>query len=406
MKNRTDYDIIVCGAGVIGLAQAALLRADGWRVAVVEAAPPRRFDPEEGYDLRALAITPASRRVLELAGAWPAIEAVRIGPCERMEVWDAAGCGRIGFDAADLALPALGWIIEEGLIADALEAALDGVSFLRPVALQDFAVTDEEVLLQLADGRRVSARLLVGADGARSRVRRLAGIGERERDYRQHALVATVRCERAHERTARQCFLPTGPLAFLPLDEPRTCAVVWSTTPEAAARLERLAPAEFAAELSMAFEQRLGAVEPVGRCGRFPLVRGHATEYVRPRLALVGDAAHHIHPLAGQGANLGLMDVVTLTHCLREARERGREDPGRLPALRRHARWRRGENLQMIAAMDLFRELFGSANPLLAAARGAGMRLVDRLPPLKEELMLRAMGLAGDLPPEVRAAAA
>ncbi|RME33543.1 MAG: ubiquinone biosynthesis protein UbiH, partial [Gammaproteobacteria bacterium] len=249
-------------------------------------------------------------------------------------------------------------------------------------------------------------RLLVGADGARSRVRQLAGIGERVRDYRQHALVATVRCEQPHGRAARQCFLPTGPLAFLPLDEPHTCAVVWSTVPEEAARLEDLEPGPFATELAAAFGRRLGAVELAGRRGRFPLVRGHAREYVRPRLALVGDAAHHIHPLAGQGANLGLMDVATLAHCLREARERGREDPGRLPTLRRYARWRRGENLKMIAAMDLFRELFGTSSPAVAALRGLGMKVAGTLPPVKEAIMLHAMGMEGDLPGEVRPARA
>jgi len=266
------------------------------------------------------------------------------------------------------------------------------------VALQDYQTGPEHITLQLADGRRPTSRLLVGADGARSQVRELAGIRERTRDYHQQALVATVRCEQPHQRTARQRFLPTGPLAFLPLDQPDTCAVVWSTTPEEAERLERLASGPFASELAEAFEHRLGAVELAGRRGRFPLIRGHAGDYVRPRLALVGDAAHHIHPLAGQGANLGLMDAATLAHCLRQARDQGHDDPGRWLSLRRYARWRRGENLKMILAMDLFRDLFGNANPLLAGIRGCGMNLLDRLAPAKETIMRHAMGLEGDLP--------
>ncbi len=245
---------------------------------------------------------------------------------------------------------------------------------------------------------------MVGADGADSRVRALAGIDEHRREYDQEAVVATVTTERSNPAIAWQRFLTTGPLAFLPLADGRS-SIVWSTGPAEAARLVELPEDEFRAVLGEAFEHRLGAVTAVGRRARFTLRRAHAARYVGPRLALVGDAAHVVHPLAGQGVNLGLLDAATLAEVLLQGRARGC-DLGALALLRRYERWRKGENLAMLAALDGLKRLFGASAPPLRWARSAGLSLVDRFPPAKRFFMRRAMGLEGDLPAAARAPAA
>jgi len=305
------------------------------------------------------------------------------------------------FDSAAICEPLLGYIVENSLLCHALEEVINGletVRWYRPASLQGFVVEAQHVHLELAAGNSLAARLLVGADGGRSQVRRLAGIGTRARDYHQSAVVASVRTALPHQDIARQRFLPSGPLAFLPLADPQHCSIVWSTHPGHAECLREMAPVAFEQTLSESFEAALGAVELLGERATFPLSRLHASAYVKPRLALVGDSAHRIHPLAGQGANLGLMDVAALAQVILDARGQGHQDCGRYALLRRYERWRRGENLAMMLAMDLFRDGFGSGNALLRGLRGMGLGIGNRCDLLKVAVMRRAMGLQGDLP--------
>jgi 2-octaprenylphenol hydroxylase len=397
----TDFDVVVAGAGMVGGTLACALLSEGLTVALVEAAPPARPSPvalSDPFDLRVSALTRASEAVLRRLGVWDGVERRRVAPYHEMFVWDEGSDGAIHFDSADLAEPALGHIVENRVLVEALEERLGGLSGLRwlrpdgPVAL---SVGTGAVVLRLTR-ESVSARLVVAADGARSRVRSLAHIGCPASPNGQEALVATVRTERHHADTAWQRFLATGPLAFLPLPE-GYCSIVWSAPPARVAELLALSDDDFRGGLGEAFEGRLGAVTWVGRRASFPLYRQHAERYVRPRVALVGDAAHTIHPLAGQGVNLGLLDAAALAEVLAGAR-RSREDIGDLAVLRRYERWRRGHNALTQAAMDGFRLLFGATTAPVAALRGLGLRLTDGALPVKRALMRQAMGLSGDLP--------
>lgn len=390
------YDVIVVGGGMVGATLACALGQGGLRVGVVEAREPRLFDPHADYDLRVSAISRASQRIFTGIGVWPGLLARRVSPYRHMCVWDATGPGEIHFDAADLGEPDLGHIIENGVIQDALRErlrSLESVDWICPAQLRALRVTRTGAQIELDDDRVLEAALVVGADGAQSRVRDLAGIGLRAQAYGQKGVVATVAMERSHERTAWQRFLPTGPLAFLPLADGR-CSIVWSTSDAEAERLLRLTDADFADVLGKAFGLRLGRITGVSPRAAFPLRGSQADRYVQPRVALVGDAAHTIHPLAGQGANLGFLDAAVLAELL--LAKPG--DAGALSLLRRYERSRRGENLLMMRAMEGFKLLFGSEQATLRWARNLGLRLTDRAGPLKDLIMRRAMGLSGDLP--------
>jgi 2-octaprenylphenol hydroxylase len=400
-----DFDVIVIGGGVAGLTLAALLGRNGISVAVVESST---FDEKTigaDYDLRIFAVTEASARILERCGAWQGVLKRRHGSFRRMEVWDENSPGSIRFDSARLAAPTLGYIVEQRVLLAALWEGLStipSVTIYRPTTLNSWSLESEHLAVALADGRRLTSRLLVGADGAESRVRDLAGIGHVRRDYDQHALVCNVRTELAHEDTARQRFLATGPLAFLPLDDPYMSSIVWSTSPARCAQLATLEAEEFCATLGAAFDSRLGRVVATGARASFPLARAGAERYIATRVALVGDAAHTIHPLAGQGANLGFLDSASLSEVVINARNTDR-DIAAMRVLRQYERWRSGENRRMMAAMDAFKVLFGSRVPAIKWLRGLGLQLTDRSEMLKEWIMRQAMGLSGDLPAAARA---
>jgi 2-octaprenylphenol hydroxylase len=403
-RAATQFDVCIVGGGVVGLAHAALLAGDALRVAVVEAAPPGVDAMAAEHDLRVFAITCASARILARAGAWQRVLSQRLGHFRRMQVWDANSSGRIEFDSAQLAEPTLGYIVEQRVLKGALESALQGaanVVMFRPASLESWSTDDEHLAINLGDGRFLTTRLLVGADGSESRVRALAGIAHERRLYDHHAVVCNVRTALAHGDVARQRFLASGPLAFLPLDEADLSSIVWSTSPAEAMRLRALDEGAFAAELAAAFEYTLGDVTHVGARAAYPLSRANAGSYVQPRIALIGDAAHSIHPLAGQGANLGLLDAAALAECVHEAAAHGR-DIGSMRVLRRYERWRSGENRLMQQVMDGFKVLFGTRSAPLPWVRGMGLRMVDQAPIAKEWIMRHAMGLAGDLPAVAR----
>lgn len=383
-------DVLVVGGGVVGASLALALTRQGMRVAVLEQREPRPFDPAGDTDLRVFAVNRASQRLFEALDVWPAMVDRGVSPYQAMEVWDARSPGRIRFEAADVGEPDLGHIVENRVIQWSLWEALAaaGVERLCPAGLAGLEVMSDGVFAALEDGRTVRARLVAGADGARSRVRALAGIGVDSTRYGQHAVVANVTTGRDNAATAWQRFLPSGPLAFLPLADGRS-SIVWSTGSAHAERLLALDDAEFCAQLGAAFEWHLGPVTATGPRASFPLAGSQARRYVRARIALVGDAAHTIHPLAGQGANLGFADAAALGQVLGARPER---DPGDLRTLRAYERMRRGENWVMMRAMEGFNALFGSGLPVVEIARGLGLTAVDRLPAVKNGFLRRALG--------------
>lgn len=415
-STATDFDILIVGGGMAGAALACALGAadTGWRIGLVEQAPPQDTDmgPVDdsllGFELRVSALSLASQYFLDRLGVWRDIQARRASPYTGMYVWDAEGTGHIEFQAADLYEPALGHIVENRVTQTALWRRLRQLP-VEPLADRVLAWQPLERGSQviLGDGRTLRARLVVAADGADSPLRRMAGIGTREWDYQQMAIVATVATEQSHQRIAWQRFLDTGPLAFLPLrgrDGAQFSSIVWSTTPEAAQRLLALDDAAFRQELGLAFEHRLGSVTGVSRRAAFPLRQRHAKTYVRPGLALVADAAHTIHPLAGQGINLGLLDVAVLADELLRARERELAIDD-LAVLGRYQRRRMGHNLGMMAVMEGFKQLFGADALPLRWMRNTGMRLLNGHGLLKNRIVAQAMGrdlLPARWQPEVR----
>lgn len=399
MTEHDDYDVVIAGGGMVGAALACALGGSPLRVALLEGAPLERIQPGPDIDLRVSAISYASQHIFAAVGAWAGMVARRVSPYRDMIVWDGSGFGQIHFDSAALNEPLLGWIIENRVIQHALLERVQtfpNIDLLCPATLQQFSHQPQHLSVQLADGRELQTRLLVGADGGDSRVRQLAGINTGGWGYDQQAVVATVATTQPHGAAARQRFLPTGPLAFLPLADGR-CSIVWSTTPDQAHALLAMSKNAFATELGAAFDHKLGDIVDVGPRGAYALRLQHAHSYVKSRIALIGDAAHVIHPLAGQGVNLGLLDAAALAEVLLEATAQGR-DVGAFGVLRRYERWRKGDNLLMLGAMDGFKRLFGSTLPPVRWLRGLGLTLADAAGPVKHLLARRAMGLAGDLP--------
>ncbi len=388
MKN---YDVIINGGGMVGATLACLLAKQGKTVAVIEAFAAKPFSADDPYDLRVSAISRASQQALINAGAWDAIQAMRSCPYEAMHVWDAAGDGEVHFDAAELGEPDLGHIVENRVIqlavADALTAE-DNASLYQPNRLKDFIVEAEKVTVTLDNDEQITAPLLVGADGANSRVRTLAGIDIAFDDYGQSGLVTVVKTEKPHDYTAWQRFQSTGPVAFLPLAD-GSSSIVWTLPSDLADYYCSIKKNDFKKALAEALDYKLGKVTKVGDRGAFPLRGSQAKPYVKERIALVGDAAHTIHPLAGQGVNLGLKDAVELVAQLAN----NKADLGSIKTLRRYERARRGDNVLTMRAMEGFRLLFGhSANPV-KSARNFGMKLFDQIPMVKNEVIRKAMGL-------------
>jgi len=398
-----DSDVVVAGGGMVGAAFALACSGKGLSVAVVESRAPRRDWPKGEVDLRVSALSRASQRMLTRLGAWRRIAELGASPYRCMRVWDAGGIGSITFDAADLGEPDLGHIVENRVIQLALWERLEqapDVTLVCPASIADLQRGPDGARLVLGDRRVLACRLLVGADGRDSLVRELAGIPTRGWDYGQSAIVANVVPELWHEETAWQRFLPTGPLALLPLADGR-CSIVWSASDPRAEELLGLDDAAFSQALTESSEGRLGQIRADGPRASVALRLQHAGHYVEPGLALIGDAAHAIHPLAGQGVNLGFLDAAELSSALDVALER-RRDIASLWTLRRYERARRGDNLAMLVAMDGFKRLFGNRFPPLAAARGLGLALADRAGPVKRFFMERALGLGTGLPPLAR----
>lgn len=393
-----DYDIIIVGAGMVGATLACALGQQGFQIALIEAYKPDFDWPTDSADQRVSAITRASQNIFESIGVWESMIQQRVSPYREMRVWDATGSGAIHFDSADLGVPLLGHIVENRVTVFALHKQLEtlkNVTLLMPATVTELNIESEKSQVTLDDGQTLTANLLVAADGSRSKVRELAGIETTGWPYHQHAVVAQITTSASHQETAWQRFMPDGPLAFLPLAD-GSSSIVWSTTPEHAEELLALDETDFLDQLQKTFGDSLGRMLKCGSRAAFPLRMQHAKTYTQPRLALLGDAAHTVHPLAGQGVNLGLADAASLAEVLVNARQQG-QDIGLHKVLRRYERWRKGENLAMIATMDGFKRLFGSSQPALKWLRNIGLGLTNSTTPIKNLIMRQAMGLEGDL---------
>lgn len=397
-KSQPDFDLLIVGGGMVGSALACAMADAGFDVCIVDLREPARNWPQQEVDLRVSALTRASQRILENLKAWPRMTEMRVSPYSKMEVWDAGGNGRIRFSAAEIGEIDLGHIAENRVTQLALWERLESypnvrISFPERVSSLNLSQVPEVVL---QSGERLTAKLIVAADGRDSEVRHLADIATKGWDYDQHAIVATIKPERFHQHTAMQRFMSSGPLALLPIDDGR-CSIVWSTSPTQAEVLMALDDADFCEELTQASESVLGDILEVGPRGIFPLRLEHAETYIQPGLALIGDAAHAMHPLAGQGVNLGLMDAMTLVDVLTDARRAGRPI-GSMSTLRRYERARKGANIAMLGAMDGFKRLFSNEVPPLKLLRNLGLNLADRSGFLKQQLIRRALGVIGDRP--------
>ena len=394
---RADYDVAVVGGGMVGATLACALVDAGLKTAVIENSrpqPPATGDPPGA---RVATLSAASRHMLENLGLWQGLLLERAAPVARMDVWDGARAAgqRIVFEAAELGQSALAHVTENELLRATALTRLERsgrAELLLPARLEQIERGAGDVMwLALADGHSVSAGLVVGADGPGSPVRHLSGIGSYGRAYDRRAVVATVYTDEPPCGTAWQRFLPDGPAALLPLHD-GGYSLVWSTTPAHAARLESMPEGDFCAELEQALEGAAGRILQAGPRLSFPLHFRHADRCVAAGVALVGDAAHVVHPLAGQGANLGLLDVAALVDAITAGVKRG-DLPGELPVLEAYAREREGDNLLMGLTMDSFHRVFGSSHPAVQWLRGHGLALTDRAWPLKHHIMAQAMGL-------------
>jgi 2-octaprenylphenol hydroxylase len=399
-NNNTEYQVIIVGAGMVGAALAVALGRAGFRVALLDRNAPPEYRADGEYALRVSALSLASRNILKNLGAWDAIAGARVSPYREMRVWDSTG-GRadIHFDCVDLQRDCLGYIVENDLVQTSLInllTALPEVDCFFSVSLEALEYTERFVNVQLSDGHRLEGRLLAGVDGANSRVRQLSGIPAQTRSYRQQGVVAVVASEHSHRATAWQRFLPAGPLAFLPLADGR-CSIVWSTGEAHAKELLAMDTPALCKALSESSEYKLGEIVNCGPRAAFPLQYLQAERYAAPRLVLAGDAAHVVHPLAGQGVNLGLLDVAKLVEQLQQAQRR-HQDPGALKHLRRYERSRKTDNRLMGLALDGLKHLFAAQSKPVIVARQSGLRAVDNLPSLKAFFMRQAMGLDGEIP--------
>ncbi|PIW44862.1 MAG: hypothetical protein COW18_12245 [Zetaproteobacteria bacterium CG12_big_fil_rev_8_21_14_0_65_54_13] len=395
-----DADVIIVGAGMVGLALACALKDSGLHIIIIERAEAQvRFSL--GRDCRVSAIVRGNQQILAGIGVWPYLEG-DAEPIRAMRVWDNQEAGGIRFDAAEIDQPAMGYLIENSCTQAAMHRALlasDDVEYLCPAEISLLEWFDERVQVSLSDGRVLNTPLLVGADGGRSWVREQAGIGCYQRDYGQQGIVATVRPEHGHRGTACQRFLPTGPLAVLPMSD-GLCSIVWSAEQDEAKRLMAMGDDEFLSALNATFGPVLGRVVEAGERAAFPLIGRLAHHFVRERVALVGDAAHCIHPLAGLGVNLGLRDAMVLAQEISDAR-RFDEDWGDMAVLDRYMKQRMPDVLSVMASMESFHQLFTHDFPGLKELRGLGMRLVGNSGPVKKLLMRNSTGLSLPVPKQI-----
>lgn len=393
---QSDYDVVIVGGGIVGLSFACELASSDFSVAVVERNELKAVSDEP--DCRVSAINRLALQRFKQVGVLDSPLAQRACVFDKMFVWDQTGAGQIQFDSVELGVPELGVIIEnyvlQHMLLETVKAA-DNITYLCPEEIEaiDYrhdAREQASSTITLSSGAQLSASLLVGADGANSKVREIASIQRSQQSYQQQGLVCNVATSESHQNTAWQCFMPTGPLAFLPLYNGYS-SIVWSLDEAAAQAHMALDDETFKRVLQQASEFKLGEITYLSQRFLFPLAHGHATDYVRPGLALIGDAAHSIHPLAGQGANLGIADAAALADVICTAKQAGRQWSA-LHTLSKYQRQRKGANRMMEMSMTGFKELFGQKNTLVSELRNAGLSLVDHLPALKYRIIKQALG--------------
>lgn len=392
MMTILHADVAVVGGGMVGAALALGLAQNGFTVAVLEKNAPPAFDPSSQPDVRISAISASSVSLLRSLGVWDAVLAMRAHPWRRLETWEWQNA-HVVFDASELKLPNLGYMVENNVLQLALWQALEAhpqVTLHHGTSLESMHQQDEGQLLHLADASDIHAKLVVGADGAMSQVRQLAGIGIHGWQYPQSCMLITVKSENDPGDSTWQQFSPTGPRAFLPLFD-HWASLVWYDTPARIRQLQSLPMPQLKREVAAHFPARLGDVTPVAS-GAFPLTRRHAQQYVQPGLVLVGDAAHTIHPLAGQGVNLGYRDVDALLDVLANARSVG-ENWASLPVLQRYQARRRVDNLLMQSGMDLFYAGFSNDLAPLRVLRNVGLMAAQRAGVLKRQALKYALGV-------------
>ena len=392
-------DIVIVGAGVVGLAAALALAGTKLEIVVLDAqhshVPPSPERALSDWARRVTALTPTSKQFLSELDVWQAISGSgRIGPYTDMVVWDSEGTGLVEFDAQSLSLDELGYIVESTVTTDALVTRVNqtpNIEIQWDTYLSQLNFYDEYVNVVTRAGDEISTQLVIGADGGRSVSRELAGINTRQWSYGQKAIVATVRVAPEHSYTCWQAFLPTGPLALLPLADSDLCSIVWSLDDSEAQTWIEADDTTFLRGLNAALGGRGPLVTDVSQRQLFPLVQCHAIDYLRDRFVLVGDAAHAIHPLAGQGINLGLSDAQVLAAEVGYAHSR--EATWWAPSvLKRYERQRKGDNLAMMAAMQTFKWGFGSRHPAVTMLRNVGLSAVDALPMVKRWFIQQAVG--------------
>ncbi|HDZ8845212.1 TPA: FAD-dependent monooxygenase [Aeromonas veronii] len=382
-------DIAIVGAGMVGAATACLLAAQGLSVRVIETQLPEHYAPEQPLDLRVSAISQASVALLEQAGAWHHLQQMRLCPYRRLETWELDGFAT-RFNAADLGLPQLGYIIENRLVQLALLKRMEDFPTIQthtPAAVTSLRQSADEAVLTLDDGTELAARWVLACDGAESHTRKLAGIGVSRFEYRQHCMLINIDTDFAQEDITWQQFTPSGPRAFLPLPG-QHASLVWYDSPARIRALAAMSNEGLAAEVRRHFPSRLGGFTVTGK-GSFPLVRRHANDYHVGRVVLLGDAAHTINPLAGQGVNLGFKDVA----CWADLLQGAGADWHQLALAERYERRRRPDNLLMQSGMDLFYGVFSNEIGPLKLARNLALNLADKAGPLKEMALRYALGL-------------
>ena len=396
-----DYDILIVGGGMVGASLALALRHSGLRLGVIEAVPYGAV-AQPSYDDRSVALAYGSRRIYTGMGVWQRIEEGGVTPIRRIHVSDRGHFGGARLDSAAMGVEAMGYVVENRVLGAALMQLLttsENINFISPAEMHDVEFTAHAAHVSVTQSgvtSKLSARLLVAADGGRSAVRTRLGIATTREDYAQCAVITNITLEHPHGGIAYERFTEQGPLALLPMSDNR-CSVVWSLSPVEAERVLALSDAEFLQQLHACFGDRLGAFVRAGRRHSYPLTRTRVAEHVRPRLVLIGNAAHTLHPVAGQGFNLGLRDVAALAQVLVDAQGAGC-DIGDPAILQRYAAWRRRDNTAVSAFTDGLVRVFSNALPPVVMARNLGLLLLDLVPPVKRGLMRRTMGLAGRLP--------
>jgi len=386
-----NFDVVIVGAGMVGLTLANLLLKQGESIAIIDQIGPPGFDSSQDYDARVTAVSPGSKAIFEYIDVWKLMQSKRISPFNSMFVWDELSNAKIHFHSRDVSEPNLGYIVENVVIQSSLYECLkqqDHVHWCLSSSVSDIQQHEDYIEIELINQQKLKANLLVGADGQHSSVRNFAQLAYSEKSYQQKGIVARVQTETLHQDTAWQRFLSTGPLAFLPLNNGE-CSIVWSAHDNYADELMGLDDIEFSKKISQASDYQLGNVSLRSQRATFPLLSGQVDSMVQSRIALVGDAAHAIHPLAGQGANLGFTDTAVLVDVLAKTEK----DIGSYKVLRKYERTRAGEMQIMQRAMDTFVTAFGSTSSSVITARNVALNAADKFQPLKRFFMRHAMGL-------------